>query len=110
MGLWVPYAIAYTISCQVSLSDVLRFVNLAVGFARRFSCLVKSHANWLSLLGIVLLSLALFLVAVFRESDMYTRLTSLLGLHLVMMLSCRRRFMEVLAVSLSWRTGSLDTR
>ena len=45
LGLWVPYAIAYTISCQVSLSDVLRFVNLAVGFARRFSCLVKSHGQ-----------------------------------------------------------------
>ena len=81
-----------------------------VGFARRLSCLVKFHANWLLLPGIVLLSLALFLVLVIRGSDMFTRSTLLLGLHLVMMLSCYRRSMEELAISRSCRTGSPVTR
>ena len=73
LGFWVLCTVAFLVSGQVSLSDSLRFTILVVGFARRLSCLVKFHANWLWLHGIVLPSLVLFLVLVIRDSDMFTR-------------------------------------
>ena len=64
----MPLIITYLIFSQVSLNDYLLISTNLAGFARRLSCLVRFHANCLSLLGTVLHFLALFLVAVIREN------------------------------------------